>query len=138
MKELIELLETAYRDMVAVKKDPKYIFDVSHWYYKEGSRCAVCIAGAVMAKTLNIQDKSIVLPCDLEDVWAYKLRLIEGIRSWDTYQIQDNISLLKWEQPDLDIMYKGVSKQKLSAGHNTSVKKLITNLKKHYGQRADA
>ena len=48
------LLELALRDFDSVAQDPAYKVNMRAWLRKAGGVCHVCLAGAVMAKTLKI------------------------------------------------------------------------------------
>lgn len=47
------LIRLALADLAKVRKDPRYKVDMTGWHYKAASKCHVCAAGAVMAKTLK-------------------------------------------------------------------------------------
>ena len=51
--KLSQLVELAINDMASVKKDKRYKFDVYKWHVPEGNKCFVCVAGAIMAKSLS-------------------------------------------------------------------------------------
>lgn len=59
MRELSEIpsmaIEQAVQDLEAVEADSRYVVDMGDWhrYFPEYETCSVCLAGAVMAKSLN-------------------------------------------------------------------------------------
>ena len=55
--KLSDLLELAMKDVRAIEEDPRYRLDMSHWHMpsiETPGVCLVCMAGAVMANTLEI------------------------------------------------------------------------------------
>ena len=48
-----ELIRVALADLRKCEKDKRYGVDMGDWHSPDGSRCYVCLAGAVMAKTLG-------------------------------------------------------------------------------------
>jgi hypothetical protein len=75
------LLRVAVRDARLVQKDPAYRLDMGTWHSPTGNeRCSVCLAGAVMAKTLERPADENAVPCDFDGVLAQKLRLIDDMR----------------------------------------------------------
>ncbi len=51
--KLSELIRLALADLVKVEKDPRYEVYMGLWHIPNGT-CKVCMAGAVMAKTVGI------------------------------------------------------------------------------------
>jgi hypothetical protein len=54
-----KLLRIALTDLMAVEKSKKYRIDMGMWHHgavEGGQKCEVCMAGAVMAKTLKVPD----------------------------------------------------------------------------------
>lgn len=52
-RKLSAAIRLGLADLAKVERSDKYEVDMSTWYRARGSKCAVCFAGAVMAKTLN-------------------------------------------------------------------------------------
>ena len=50
-----ELLTLALRDLEVVEKDNKYTVDMGDYYHQTMNSCYVCLAGAVMANTLDAE-----------------------------------------------------------------------------------
>jgi hypothetical protein len=50
-----ELLKLALRDLEVVEKDDKYTVDMHNYYCQKMDSCYVCLAGAVMANTLDAE-----------------------------------------------------------------------------------
>jgi hypothetical protein len=133
MKELIELLETAYRDMMLVKQDSRYIFDPDAFHIVEGDKCHVCIAGSIMAKTLNCDISKHLYPRDMGTEWCNKLELIDAIRADNVRIIYVLVQRLNGPVTGLtrlyNDMYNGIDKQGLRRGDDAEWFKLINNLK---------
>jgi hypothetical protein len=129
MKGLIELLETAHRDMKLVKKDTKYIFDVNAFHTAVGNKCHVCVAGAIMAKTLHCYRRDTKYPWQLGREWDLKLCLIDEIRLDNRCSIRDTLRRLYWEIPDLEVMYAGIDLQDIKNGDDDAWFHIIDNLK---------
>lgn len=52
--KLSDLLALALNDLKAVEADPNYTVDMKNWHRPDKDVCAVCLAGAVMAKSLGV------------------------------------------------------------------------------------
>ena len=53
--KLSDLLELAVRDARACEADPRYLLDMGKWHVPKGNGvCQVCMAGAVIAKTIQL------------------------------------------------------------------------------------
>jgi hypothetical protein len=57
-----ELIEVALRDLELCIKDPNYRVDMTTWHAPMNGVCLVCLAGAVMAKSLGLYHKIDVSP----------------------------------------------------------------------------
>ena len=74
MKELpaipSELLTVALNDLEACEKDTDYWIDMDIWHFPNEytKRCKVCLAGAVMAKSLGVSKEEALVP----DIWKFK------------------------------------------------------------------
>ncbi len=60
-----ELIRLALKDLEACELDPKYQINMDSWHAPIDGKCAVCLAGAVMARTLDISPTRRVSPEDL-------------------------------------------------------------------------
>lgn len=81
--KLSDLLELAVNDAEAIEKTPGYVLRMGTWHYfeRDTNTCMVCMAGAVMARSLGVErDRSV-------DLWAYdkdtteKLARIDDLRT---------------------------------------------------------
>jgi len=53
--DLACLIKVAHDDLVACERDPRYVINMSRWHEpRADGKCLVCLAGAVMAKTMKI------------------------------------------------------------------------------------
>lgn len=52
--KLSDLIELALNDLAEVERDPRYSVEMWDWHEKKEDYCSVCLAGAVMAKTLGV------------------------------------------------------------------------------------
>jgi hypothetical protein len=67
-----KLLDVALKDLMSCARSPKYTIDMSEWHTTYIDTCRVCMAGAVMAKSLEAGHCD-TLPGDLPDS-SYKRR----------------------------------------------------------------
>ena len=118
---LIDLLKLTVADVKLCKADEKYIINMNTWHIPFKKKCSVCMAGAVMAKTLNANPKVMLFPFSFDDNTDYKFQLIECIRSnW----IKTNImKKLRWKKPKINF-----KKYKLADGDLDEWEKLIKDL----------
>lgn len=67
--KLSDCLELALRDLEACEADPAYriYMDDWHWPSKSKTKCRVCLAGSVMAKTIGVPIGEYASPYGLED-----------------------------------------------------------------------
>ncbi|MEM6367804.1 MAG: hypothetical protein AAF851_05810 [Myxococcota bacterium] len=76
------LLRLAVKDAKLCEADPNYIMRMNKWHtwHDHLKRCAVCLAGSVMAKSLDTPLQHTVFSCSEEHGWAYRL---DGLRTGD-------------------------------------------------------
>ena len=120
--------------MMFVKKSKKYRFDVSNWHNPgEDGICNVCVAGAVMARTLKAPHNKWVSPMNyIRGKWYAKFKIIDHIRTNNRSGVAHYLNFLGWSTPNFDYMYEGIKLNLLERGDNKSWLKLIDNLKEHY------
>lgn len=78
-----ELIELALKDLALVEQDPRYGVAMCFWHDPPnllGDVCAVCFAGAVMAKSLRVEPTAQVLPEDFPMVTRDRLRALDAFR----------------------------------------------------------
>lgn len=79
-----ELIRVALADLEAVEKDDRYRVDMRVWHgrsdeSKEGP-CFVCLAGAVMAKSLGADLYNYLVPYDFGEEIDYRLIALDSFR----------------------------------------------------------
>ena len=58
-----KLIRIALADLEKVEKSPAYVIDMSRWHEPRGERCYVCLAGAVISRTLSATPGLFKHPC---------------------------------------------------------------------------
>lgn len=81
------LIRVARDDLIKCEENPNYIIDMSQWhnYQAKAETCSVCLAGAVMAQTLDlpITSHAITLFDGLDQSENAKFRALDSIRKGD-------------------------------------------------------
>ena len=62
-----ELIRLALADLALCAADPNYRIDMGQWHMPEHGVCQVCLAGAVMAKSLNASRAAEFYPEDFPE-----------------------------------------------------------------------
>ena len=84
--KISQLVGLAIEDVANVKENPAYVFNVGFWHVPlHTGRCSVCIAGAVMAGTLESDPALAVYPTDFDSDTRDKLSLINGMRKREAW-----------------------------------------------------
>ena len=91
-----ELIRIALKDLEACELDPKYQINMNSWHATIDGKCAVCLAGAVMARTLGISPTRDVAPEDLESDLKHRLCALDCLR---TGRVQFALHALGIAQP---------------------------------------
>ncbi len=83
--KLSALIRVALADLRKCEEDPKYVIFMEDWHVpQDNGVCAVCLAGAVMAKSLNADVRYRLLPLDfIGPVISNKLRALNDARLGD-------------------------------------------------------
>lgn len=79
-QRLSTLLHMACDDFRKVLLDPRYRISVRDDWHTQGMRCAVCVAGAVIAKTYKADRRSSVDPEDFGEDAERRLETIDWLR----------------------------------------------------------
>ena len=86
---LSALIRLAVKDMDLVKADPNYELDMNFWHTPDLTKCHVCMAGSVIAKTLNCFSEQSLFPSRFADagirkkLWSLNsVRLGELMDAW--------------------------------------------------------
>lgn len=88
---LSELLSVALDDLEATERDPRYVIDMDDWHCPEAGKCAVCLAGAVMAKTFDADPERYLVPGEVTGDDSRELRALDALRGG---YVQDAANLL--------------------------------------------
>lgn len=62
-----ELIRLALNDLAKCEANPKYKIDMRVWHHSRNGTCSVCLAGSVMAQTLNTSDFVTLVPSDFRE-----------------------------------------------------------------------
>lgn len=72
-----EVIRVALKDLERVEHNDLYQVDLGHWHKPIGSKCFVCLAGAVLAGTLGVHPASVSSPGMMNDCGAaQRLRML--------------------------------------------------------------
>ena len=82
------ILRIALEDLEKVSKDSLYIVNPHEWHQPQPgiNPCHVCLAGAVMAKTLKVPPSETRAPLDYDLNLRAKLKFIDSVRIQDVYE----------------------------------------------------
>lgn len=98
-----ELIRLALGDLDKCEKSDDYAIEMEDWHApnEETGVCEVCLAGSVMAQTLEIDKAKSVSTCDLEKKWENRLDALEEFR---VGRIHSGIAIMGLETlPDREI-----------------------------------
>lgn len=76
-----ELMDVALKDLESVEQDPRYMVHMGIWHEKFDGKCAVCFAGAVIARTLDAPIELCLEPHEYPPAIEYKLDALNAVRS---------------------------------------------------------
>lgn len=97
---LTDLIEVAVKDMRMVKASPDHTLDVSVWHApphpEVKGRCAVCVAGAIMAGTLGTPPTASVAPDSFDEDTADMLNLLDSLRLGEHIYVHEHLDNLEW------------------------------------------
>ena len=84
-RKLWKLAQVAYDDLQAVRRSPSYIVGMHRWHMPGlvPGTCKVCLAGAVMAKTLRAPKNLMLNPSDYPPATYRKLLALDNVRGGD-------------------------------------------------------
>ncbi len=74
------LITVALDDLRKVEHSPKYTVGMGTWHTPHGKKCTVCLAGAVMAKTLK------TLPTDYRTPDSFDTRTMLALEGLDSFR----------------------------------------------------
>jgi len=127
--KLHNLVRMTCEDMVLIKKDSRYKFDVNYYHSgtKEFSKCHACVAGSLMAGRLGLPSDSEVSTGSFRVDIGRRLRLIDAIRRGAvSYEDLEMCGYSRDASKILDDNYSWA----LRAGNGTAWRKLQQELEK--------
>lgn len=74
-----ELIRLALDDLAKVERSKRYVVNMNGWHEPNG-RCAVCLAGAVMAQHFGASPKQNMFPSDYHEETCGKLQALDHFR----------------------------------------------------------
>lgn len=107
------LIKLALQDLQKCEGDPRYMVDMQHWHARLQTQrarggphavvCRVCLAGAVMAQTLEFPVAETAVPGDT--CWSSMLMALDAFRGGDlTLGLHHlGLSTRAWEQAGYDL-----------------------------------
>ncbi len=90
--KLSELLRLAVEDAKKLSKNPKYVLCMLDWHLPLDKKCAICMAGAVMACELKTNRNDTVMPEDLGEEVNNKLMAINALREGNIIEAFNNLN----------------------------------------------
>lgn len=94
--KLSSLLTLALDDLLLAEADPRYRVDMRDWHHFDGEYCNICLAGAVLAFSLNesLEDNELV---KARPVWNKLWALDELRKGYVDHAARElRLSYLKW------------------------------------------
>ena len=76
-----ELIRLALYDLELCEQDERYAINMSRWHLPSENECLVCLAGSVMAKSLNADAWNYLDPCDYNHKTEMKLIALDEFRT---------------------------------------------------------
>ena len=124
VKTLHQLLGIAYKDMLALKKDSRYRFNVSTWHQQLSphTKCSACIAGSIMAGTLKVglTSNRNTNPSDFDDRTHNLLDAVNSLRMGATGPASNELAAagIPVSSLRLQLLMRDLNSSKLEAGDN--------------------
>lgn len=100
--KLSACIRVALADLRKVEADERYRVDMATWHTPIGDRCAVCLAGAVMAGTLGLRHGVSTYPGAFGNDTADRLYALDACREGD---VQSAIEYVTDAHFDVDTQY---------------------------------
>ena len=81
-ERLSDLIRMALADLNNIEVNPNYIVDMLEWHRKDDDSpiCRVCLAGSVMANTLDAPLEEDLAPFDFGKDWEVALHILDDLR----------------------------------------------------------
>lgn len=80
-KKSSELIRMAIYDLLWVSKNPQYKIDMKEWHTPSDGVCKVCLAGAVMARTLRVLPTEMSHASEQPYPWREELLFLDCVRT---------------------------------------------------------
>lgn len=87
-----ELIRLALADLAQCAADPNYRIDMGEWHKPRHGVCHVCLAGAVLAKSLNVPGAAELYPKDFPEN-SKKITALNDLRQGDVCRALDALDL---------------------------------------------
>lgn len=98
------LLKLALSDLLWAEKRADIKIDMSEWFTRDNDGvCTVCMAGAVMARTLKLRDLVVPIVLGVSDFERYDSRLASQLSAIDCFRVGHVIEGL--EELDIIVSY---------------------------------
>ena len=81
--KLSDLLELSLVDLIKCERSPRYEINMGMYHTPIGSTCEVCLAGSVMAQTLNADRRLNINDTNYPDKLERKLNALDDLRCGD-------------------------------------------------------
>lgn len=83
--KLSDLILLALKDLTLCEKDPNYGINMNSWHlsscgFEAGEYCQVCLAGSIIAKSLNAPIENSYRPTHFPSTIRYKLEALDAVR----------------------------------------------------------
>jgi hypothetical protein len=80
-----ELILIALKDLESCIEDDRYVIDMGEWHGRQtnAEKCSVCLAGAVMAKSMDSDIDITLLPSGFDAPNSYKFSALNAVRQGD-------------------------------------------------------
>ena len=103
-----ELIRVAINDLKLCEADPRYAISMGEWHKPGYFKCSVCLAGAVMAQTLNAPLTSEVKPIDFDGHTYDVLTAVDLLRTGQVEQALYLITgyFIRWSSREITEHWK--------------------------------
>ena len=100
-----ELIRVALADLRAIERDEGYVVNMRRWhrpvYDNDRGVCAVCLAGAVLAKTLGVEPHEVIYDTDLARYGCDVQGLLLALDYFRRGMIEEGLSCLGYDVDEL-------------------------------------
>lgn len=98
-EKMSDLIRVALKDMALCEADPCYAIHMMDWHTPSKGVCKVCLAGAVMAKTLEVSVEGRFVPSYFKETPdnRHKLYALNDLRIGDVEGAMRSMHLPEWD-----------------------------------------